>query len=60
MRLTSFLLALVCATAILALAQEDADPGVQSKIIALEKDGIRRTNSVTIGRWTHSSTIGLC
>lgn len=37
MKLTSFLLALVCATAILALAQEDADPGVQSKIIALEK-----------------------
>jgi ketosteroid isomerase-like protein len=37
MKLTSFLLALVCATAILALTQEDADPGVQSKIIALEK-----------------------
>lgn len=37
MRLTSFLLALVCATAVFVSAQEDADPGVQSKIIALEK-----------------------
>jgi ketosteroid isomerase-like protein len=37
MRLNSFLLALVCAAAVLALAQGDADPAVQSKIIALEK-----------------------
>ena len=37
MRLTGFFLALLCATAVLVLAQEDADPGVQSKIIALEK-----------------------
>jgi ketosteroid isomerase-like protein len=37
MRLSSFLLALVCATAAIGLAQEDSDPGVQSKIIALEK-----------------------
>ena len=36
MRLTSFVLALACATAALVPAQ-DADPGVQSKIIALEK-----------------------
>jgi ketosteroid isomerase-like protein len=37
MRLTSFLLALVCTTAVLVLAQEDAGSGAQSKIIALEK-----------------------
>jgi ketosteroid isomerase-like protein len=37
MRRTSFLLALVCATAALGVAQENADLGVQSKIIALEK-----------------------
>jgi ketosteroid isomerase-like protein len=37
MRRTSFLLALVCAAAAFGLAQENADSGVQSKIIALEK-----------------------
>jgi ketosteroid isomerase-like protein len=37
MRLTSFSLALVCAAATLVLAQDNADPAVQSKIIALEK-----------------------
>jgi ketosteroid isomerase-like protein len=37
MRLTSFLLAFVCTTAVLALAQADAGSGVPSKIIALEK-----------------------
>jgi len=37
MRLTSFLLALVCATTVLVPAQENSDPAVQSKIIALEK-----------------------
>jgi len=37
MRLTSCLLALVCATTVLVPAQENSDPAVQSKIIALEK-----------------------
>lgn len=37
MRITGFLFALVCATALLVPAQEDADSDVQSKIIALEK-----------------------
>jgi ketosteroid isomerase-like protein len=37
MRLTCFLLALLCATAVLGWAQEDSDTAVQSKIIALEK-----------------------
>jgi ketosteroid isomerase-like protein len=37
MRLTRFLLPLVCAAAVLVLAQADADPGIQSKIVALEK-----------------------
>jgi ketosteroid isomerase-like protein len=37
MRLTGFFLALVCTTAAFVLAQEAADPGVQSRIIALEK-----------------------
>jgi ketosteroid isomerase-like protein len=37
MRLTSFSLALICAASVLVFAEQDADPGVQSKIIALEK-----------------------
>jgi ketosteroid isomerase-like protein len=37
MRLTVFLVALVCATTLLVRAQDDSDHGVQSKIIALEK-----------------------
>lgn len=37
MRLTGCLMALVCTTALLVSAQEDADRGVRSKIIALEK-----------------------
>lgn len=37
MRLTGFLTALVCATALLAPAQQSTDSAVQSKIIALEK-----------------------
>jgi ketosteroid isomerase-like protein len=37
MRLTRFLLALVCGGAVLVLGQADGDPGVQSKIVALEK-----------------------
>ena len=37
MRLPSCLPALVCAAAVFVLAQENADPAVQSKIIALEK-----------------------
>jgi ketosteroid isomerase-like protein len=37
MRLPSFWLALLCAAAVLVLAQEDADTDIQSKIIALEK-----------------------
>lgn len=37
MRRTGFFLALACATATLVLAQQDADSGVQSKVIALEK-----------------------
>lgn len=37
MRLTGFFLALVSTTAAFVLAQEAADPGVQSRIIALEK-----------------------
>jgi ketosteroid isomerase-like protein len=36
-RWTGFLMALVCATALIVAAQENADSGVQSKIIALEK-----------------------
>jgi ketosteroid isomerase-like protein len=37
MRLTAFLIALICATTSLARAQDDSEHGVQSKIIALEK-----------------------
>ena len=37
MRLTVWLMVLVCATTLLVLAQDDTDHGVQSKIIALEK-----------------------
>jgi ketosteroid isomerase-like protein len=37
MRLTSFSLALICAASVLVFAEQEADPGVQSKIIALEK-----------------------
>jgi len=37
MRLTSFLLALVCTTAAIVAAQKDTGSDVQSKIIALEK-----------------------
>jgi ketosteroid isomerase-like protein len=37
MRLTSFLLALVCTTAAIVVAQKDTGSDVQSKIIALEK-----------------------
>jgi len=33
----SFFLAMACAAAAVVLAQQDSDPGVQSKIIALEK-----------------------
>ena len=37
MRLIAFLLAFVCLSAVLVPAQDDTNPGVQSKIIALEK-----------------------
>ncbi len=37
MKLTISLVALICATAVLVPAQDDAGPGAQSKIIALEK-----------------------
>jgi len=37
MRLTGFLLALICAASVLVSAEEETDPAVQSKIIALEK-----------------------
>jgi ketosteroid isomerase-like protein len=37
LRLTGFLLALICAASVLVLAEEETDSGVQSKIIALEK-----------------------
>ena len=37
MRRTGLLIALLCATALSALAQEDDDRGVQSRIVALEK-----------------------
>jgi ketosteroid isomerase-like protein len=37
MRRTGLLITLLCATALFALAQEDDDPGVQSRIVALEK-----------------------
>jgi ketosteroid isomerase-like protein len=37
MRLTGFLLALICAASVLVVAEEETDSGVQSKIIALEK-----------------------
>jgi ketosteroid isomerase-like protein len=37
MRLTGFLMAIVCATAALAPAQDDTNAAVRSKIIALEK-----------------------
>ena len=37
MRLTGLLMALTCATVLLAPAQNDTNPAVQSKIIALEK-----------------------
>jgi ketosteroid isomerase-like protein len=37
MKSTGFLMALLCATALLVPAQDDAGPDVQTKIIALEK-----------------------
>jgi ketosteroid isomerase-like protein len=37
MRLTPFLMVLVCAMTLFVRAQDDSDRGVQSKIIALEK-----------------------
>jgi ketosteroid isomerase-like protein len=37
MRWTRFLMAFVCAAALVALAQSDSDSAVQTKIIALEK-----------------------
>jgi len=37
MRLTIFFLAMVCATALLGFTQENSDPAVQTKVIALEK-----------------------
>ena len=37
MRLSGFWIALICATALSVPAQEDADRGVQSKVVALEK-----------------------
>jgi ketosteroid isomerase-like protein len=46
MRLTLFLMALVCATALFVRAQDNAEPGVQSKIIALEK------------AWNHAYKLG--
>ena len=37
MRLTGFLMVVICATALLVRAQDDSVPAVRSKIIALEK-----------------------
>ena len=37
MRLTGWLMVSICATALLVAAQEEAEPAVRSKIIALEK-----------------------
>lgn len=60
MKLSGFWIPLICATPLFVLAQEDADRGVQSKAVALENPATRRIRAGTVGRWTHSSTIGLC